>query len=438
MRSFPIRRSASAKPGLRRRNVTIGVLAVSLMILLTDSPAYADTASQVAKLLETGWKTAPDTFALAQEQYEQAKQSNPSDVRIPFAMALVAIKTQHNEQAAKYLKDALINEKPLLPIRRATIWHALNRNDVDSALAAIRDLGRIMSADGAPEDRPDYQESARWLGSVVGFGVEPGGNRFRADELNALDAQLSGDLKGKLLTEYVAGKAAVTKRFNELQEQLTATRQAVIEKNVTQLADSQTENSTALANIVSEHQTAAQLAQQLQDKMIAEGPVLKARGLELSRQWDQIGVHLKVLQDQLKREQSKQYKDQNQILIQNLNFDIKLEEQRVRELKQPIEKEMTELRSRLRANQSKLLAAQQDEQRLAKLEQSRTVKSKQLAKQSASSSSGNSPKSAAIASQLTSISTYVYFNLDQEKKRILATYGQNTVKTEIDSKHAEP
>jgi hypothetical protein len=88
-----VARNPGTKPGpVKVNRLKIGVrLALAALFFL---PAWllaadqTDTSAQVSLLLETGWKNSPGNYAAAQQQYEQAKQAAPADVRVPFAMAL--------------------------------------------------------------------------------------------------------------------------------------------------------------------------------------------------------------------------------------------------------------------------------------------------------------------------------------------------------------
>jgi hypothetical protein len=142
---------------------TISIAACSA--IAAEPPAGAAPAVQ---LLNAGWKASAANYTAAQRQYDQARHDAQQDVRLSFAMALVAVQNHHLPDASKYLDEGLSAGKPLLPIRRTKIWLDVRLNDKVAVKSDTHELASILSADAASASRADYQKSARWLGAVIG------------------------------------------------------------------------------------------------------------------------------------------------------------------------------------------------------------------------------------------------------------------------------
>jgi hypothetical protein len=91
------------------------------------------------QLLQTGRKASAGNYAAAQRQYGQARHDAPQYVRIPFAIALVAVQNHHLPEASKYLEQILSSGKPLLPLRRTRIWLDVRLNDKSSVTSHIQE-----------------------------------------------------------------------------------------------------------------------------------------------------------------------------------------------------------------------------------------------------------------------------------------------------------
>ena len=98
-----------------RRMAMLGVLwaVTSFAADRVVSVAPPRGASATAELLETGWKASSQRYAQAQEIYQRARQAAPGDVRVPYAMSLVAMRNSKLDEAAKYIDEAPPAKKPI-------------------------------------------------------------------------------------------------------------------------------------------------------------------------------------------------------------------------------------------------------------------------------------------------------------------------------------
>ncbi len=330
--------------GLRRIG-RLAMAAISGCALFTSTGRGADTADQVKQMLELGWKASLNTdsmiarsanFKKVQAQYQQAKQVAPTDDRIDYAMALVA--AQNNRPSAeviKYLDSAPTAREPPLYVHRIKAWTVLNGSDTTASITAITDLAHAVKASDSPSSAADSQDTARWIGRVIGYFSGPGKNRLKPEELAALDAEISKSLTGSMAAACSEGQVAVSERYTELKDQLDAAQKTLKEKGDRDRKAQQAQNDAALtqnsADLTNGNLVRDKALQdyQVKQKAAADNRRLKAIGQNLWLQSQGLGATLNDLEDQLKREQQKPSKDQDEKLIKSLNSRIDNEAKRV-------------------------------------------------------------------------------------------------------------
>src|SRR5262249_3500897 len=153
---------------------------------------------------------------------DQLVKASPADVRIPYAMALVAIQNHQWADAAQLLNTALAGGRPLLPIRRTSIWLHLNRKEFEPAQQEMRELSGLLTANPTSATA---QDTARWLGKVIGFYSGPGANRIKAADLDSLVSDLIAKFSGPLLDAFNQGQDETAKSIEDLQTQQATLRE---------------------------------------------------------------------------------------------------------------------------------------------------------------------------------------------------------------------
>ena len=183
-------------------------------------------------------------------------------------MALVAIKRYRLDEASKYIDEALVNEKPLLPIRRVKFWLDLQRKDQAAQKGDVRKLTSILAVNSALAERADYQETARWLGVALGYYSEPGKSQLPAADLEALDAEVSGQLKGPWAKSLTEGRNSVGEQFKKLQANLVDVRKQVKARNEAKRADDRQKNDTDLRDCNGKLRTAQLELARIQNRQL--------------------------------------------------------------------------------------------------------------------------------------------------------------------------
>jgi hypothetical protein len=380
---------------------------IAMTVCAVGSAEPPAGAPPVVQLLNTGWKASAGNYKSAQELYGQARQDAPNDVRIPYAMALVAAQNHHLPEASTYLNEGLSKGKALLPIRRTRIWLDVRLNDKAAAKDDIRELARILSADEVSASRADYQQSARWLGAVVGYYAGAGKNQLTAADLAALDAELSNTLKDPLTAQYAEGKAAVDKQFRELQNQLTAALAQTKAANEAKRIEDRDKNNATLADAVNQRTRAEQELRQYRQEKNADA---------VEYEFNQVNRQLKLLKAQYDR----------LLEWESLTDDKKAD-------KSPGNAAEDDLRSAINAVQGHLGEVRRsvqeiregsqhfvnDADRARKIAIQLTNRKRQLDHPA----SAYDDATRELEAKVKSINTYAGIDLEEEKARILATYG---------------
>ena len=393
--------------------------AIWLTILATARCASAGdpspTAAQIRQLFDAGWKPSQAAYTAAQEHYDQAKRLAPGDERVSFAMALVAVQNHRPADASKYLGEAVSNGRSLLPILRARIWLDVVRRDTDSAKTDIRDLARQLSADNLSANRADNLESAHWLGIVLGYYSGPGKTQISHTDQVSLDAEVSAQLKGPLATSFAAGRNAFDERFKKLQTELAEARKEVKATNEAKLPDERQQIETAIRDCYDKRRRASRDVENIRNGE-DNVPVLEM--------YNSIQQQLKELKNDRDFWESRSHrggglKGENTDKSDSRADDAKYNLDETNRKGRAVEDRLSALAPQMQKIQAQLAPLLEIIQQQESLLQSLKKKQKQLAQPA----SENDDATRALDAAAKSFTTYAGIDLDQEKKRILESYG---------------
>jgi hypothetical protein len=398
---------------LRRYSLRTSLLAVVVTVWLPNAESADqanDTATQVKRILEIGWNASIDNYSAAQALFTQAKHDAPGDVRVDFAMALVSLQNHNLEDASIHLSDVLPTDKSLLPIRRVQVWVLINRhNEAPAAKAAIMNLARTLKTSSSSTNPEAAVETAHWLGRVVGYYSGPGSDLLKPDELAALDTEVSSGLEGAQAQAYSDGKAVVATMYKQLRQKLVEERSSVKEDNESKLAIDFNQNAAASRIVSREKNDANVFLQQVIQKVAQGNPALNAQRSMLEKDLSNTKAEKKRLE-----------KDDDK---GNNRREIDQDEEKIKQL----EKELTPVMNKLRANEADLNAADQTVRRLSKTEDDLSAKHRELEKKLEKPVPDKDSTTAAVEQKLKSVTTYVGLNLPRERLRILDSFRDHQV-----------
>jgi chromosome segregation ATPase len=382
------------------------------------SPAPA--ANATAELLETGWKASSQRYAQAQDIYQRARQSAPGDVRVPFAMSLVAMRNSKLDEAAKYIDEALPSEKTNFPIRRVEFWIDVQRKDKDAQKSHLRKLAEILVADKLAAERDSYQETSHWLGSVMGYYAftETGRSLLPVADRQSLAAYISGLLSGSLATRFDAGKNSVEELSKTLENQLDAARQQSKDKNEAQRDVDRQKNEALLSDAYQQLAKATNALAQFQQQSGIDKLENEQRSLQ--RQLNELNDRSKRLQNLIKNhdqeEDRRAQKDRN--YRKQTDYADRNDLDQVNRMGSNALGRQREIGGQLPALQNERKRLSDEVNRQNDLLKRLTSIQNNLAK----APSAADGASASLQGRMRMFTTYVAMDLEQEKQRILATY----------------
>lgn len=404
---------------------TIGRFAVLAMTMVglcrhaaADGPLSA--ADEAPQILDLGWKGSA-SFDEARQHYESGKAIAPGDVRLPYAMALVAIRNHESKLAGEYLTEALAGGKPVLPIRRAKIWLDVSQRNKEAAANDLDELVQKLAA--ADASQADTLETAQWLGRMIGFLGGPGQAQISQVDFEKLTAEIADKLKGTLGDAVQAGIKQSADQYAQFQQQMIQAGQDAKQRNEKKLADSREQNSAALEDASKKRSSAQEVYNKLQETYQKEATAKQNQLDADQREFNRLNSVINLLQAEYQnalyvQQQSNQAPMQNSI---NNNYINQLNNQlnQATSSQKKLDDEAKDIKAWFRRMDTESRTASRELKKYQTLEDGLTRKASDLQKATAT---GNDASTAALESRMNSLNTYAGLDLEQEKRLILRTY----------------
>lgn len=174
---------------------------------IEDAFERAEYIAAVRDMLEIGLGKTSDRDKKAREHYERALALCDSDPRLFYGLALIVHPLQHEEA-----KKLLLRTMNQCAFNHPGAWRllihqqlkrSLDKNFLQGLLSFARRLEDV--SDPWP-DEAAKSEFALFLGQVVGFLQGPGGTKALAAEIAALDTKMLEVLPEAFREAYVSGK----------------------------------------------------------------------------------------------------------------------------------------------------------------------------------------------------------------------------------------
>jgi hypothetical protein len=369
---------------MKRHWLILGVIAVTAYAAAALAETN-DIPRQLAELLDGATKVPPDSFLAAQAQYESLNQAAPTDFRVEYTMALVAVQRHYLTEAASYLDKITTDSQLDRSIRRLKALVHLVRGEQTAAQSGMRDLAVSLRSDSSA----GANDAAKWLGEVVGYYAGPGADKITVADLTALESDLKAKLPDALALSFNSGKLATADLFQQLQKDQAAARIEAKAKLADKRQHDQDQNDKALAEITQKREAAekavADYQQQNNGKVGSDNQINRLK------------------QDVVRQQQ----------MEGSLNPQTRL--RATQKLNQD-QQQLQQLGGGTGANSGKLSSLQAEVAKLKKTEQALTAKKAELEKRL----STNTPTS--LDGKLDAVLTYAGIDLEQEKQSILASY----------------
>lgn len=442
--SEPWGRSVRRLSGCRWRLVPLVLAACPIAAAWAQDAAARNPqayATEVALLLDSGWGESFRSLEPAAAYYRRARQIAPSDPRAIYAYALVQIKHGRYTDALKLL-DELQGLTPDDPAAwQARVWLRVLTRQYSAALVDLERFAAVIPPDprSGGAEQP-WLDAALYLGKMCAFLSGPLRDTVNQERLAEVRERIQAVMTGARQARFDEGYAAVDRQFTELwlkgeqtQEQAqqveaqqkaedaarlaaeqaaVATARSALEK---QAADARARRDAELKRLEGQH---AELAQTLAD-LEAQLAVYVTRIADLD-------VQILRLHDLADASEDPGLRLRYQLDADRLTR-IRLDEQRRAAV---VESQLVRQRAALASvlAQQRAVAAQfqagldrlvREAVLLGRNE--KRIRNEQ--REAAQPATGNTGQVRAMQAQAMSLRTYLPFPLEEEKQRLLASFG---------------
>jgi hypothetical protein len=346
----------------------------------------ADLSGRATALFDTWDKPSESNYQDARRQFAELENIAPSDSRIPYAMALIAVQNHRMSDASALLEEANAGGKGRMSMRQAQIWVNAARNDFPNVARELRSLASDLKSDQKSANSA-AATTAEWMGRMVGFLSGPGSEGIKPSDVASLEADVKSKLPALLSAAFDSGKDAAASRFRELTEQQTKAREEAKTQNAQKRDQEKKQNDAALADATKRREAAEHAVDDYQKQVV------------------------KDMETDTKQ-------------VKKLEKDAVQKEHQLYRHGRAMEKAGADGANargiNAAANQEvgKLQSLQNEVKRLRLLERGLTLKSDELAKPLS-----DKPPTA-IDGKITSMSSYADFDLDAEKGALLSSFSK--------------
>ncbi len=407
------------------------VLALPIVTALLAPLAYpsvvrgSELGTGISRLFDLGTKNTPPALAATKSQYEQLKRGNPKDRRIDYAYGVVLLNQHKYRDALPLLSRYLETGGADLNAYRAKIWAQLQDRKYADALDEMVALGKRLHRDPNAQIETSCAETARFIGAVFAYLELARPGTVETASASKRRTAVLAQLSDRYSPAFDEGRNQVAARLGELQR----TQKAAKEKLAAVIEDRQQLEKTALAEdrgkIAVQQEAMQSNAEQLRE---AERELIVINNQLASLRGDRtrVGAQIVTIQTQLLEMQ------QQAITANRPVADIGLQAQaRGLSLSMAgLNKQAFDMDRRILALQNRAAAlmgkGQQEAQTLAqrdavvqKAAKHAKAVEKKLAREEAAPPKAST---AVLTSQMTSLSTYLPFPYEQEKKRVLGWF----------------
>lgn len=173
--------------------------------------------STMRKMLDDDWESSAIRVPLLQPRIDDISRKCPTDPRIPYGWGLFLVKHGQQDKALTQFDDAVIRSPKFLAAQKAVVWFRLDRGDHGLAGKHLAAVVSALCED--PEKYPSEvqrQETARWLGRVVGY-LEGPVTKAPPTLLADLQLQITKRLSAEQQSLVDGGRASALDYWEELQ-----------------------------------------------------------------------------------------------------------------------------------------------------------------------------------------------------------------------------
>ena len=426
----------------RNFSLTLRVFRIGFVLWAACSASYSLQGSElhtgISRLFESGAKNTPPALAAAKSQYEDLKRRYPMDTRIDYAYGLVLVNQHKYRDAVPFLSHFLATGRPEPGDFHSKIWAQLQDRRFADALNEAVALSRRFSGDPSASGGAQFDDSARFMGAVFGYLDLARPSSIDAGLKAKRRADISKLLGSKFAPSFDEGRNSVARRLAELQIE----RKSAIDNLAAAAQKKETEDKSALGEDLGtvEVQRAAMQsgAEQLQ-QVEREFELICNQLASLQADRTRLGAQIITIQAQLTQISNPNNSTisvnpttgQSQIFGNNaISSAAYAQAAALSRTLVALNKQAFDLDRRMLALQQRAAAlsekGHQEAQSLAQRDAvvQQTERHAKVIERKLRREEAAKPKASTVGltSQMTSLSTYLPFPYEQEKKRVLGWF----------------
>lgn len=421
---------------VRRLLVLAGLALVSAGSSAAANEAI--TKAGIVKMLEVGWSVTPSARAAADAQYIELQGTAAGDVRLLTASSLVLLQQRRYEEAGKRLDELLAQDPKNILGLRARCWLAATLKSYGGSMVLAEKLRAALPAESTQDPVGDAvaREQLAFLGRLCGYLSGPVADNVEQESRKALEKTIVTGLSEDRKAVFEMARDGVTQKFFELTDtkietEKKNTEERKIEANQTlqdvettrkEIDDRAKQLEDSANKIQAEWNEELAEIMKLDRPLVAELARLQARADILNRDIASYQFQINGLEGRLARERDPVIRGQIRRDIDNLAFfatRVSNDLAGVNRAGQAVESQRAALAARTAKAQAnfggQLDRINKELVALGKREKRADYEEKKAKRPV----SGSSTKTVALSSQVTALSTYDKFPLEQAKQRLL-------------------
>jgi len=300
------------------------------------APSYGEAdagelKAGVAKLLDLADMPRPNLDD-AKPLYAELKSAFPRDIRVPYAVALVAAQRRRYADAVEYVDAALRLNENVLVLRRARLWLLMTQREHLKAVDEVLTVSKLLADER--QDQATRLETARLVGATLAF-VEQLGNKQASAQVAPTMRNLEQQLDSNMLKAIQAGSEVTGEQIAQGQQEIAeSTEQAKLDelqrrqRKAGELADEQRASEIALVELRPQaDDLIAQMKQELQSVESELAPLdfefnqLSREAASVESTIRSINTQIAILQSRLASTEDQFERDRLLRRIQRLRFE---------------------------------------------------------------------------------------------------------------------
>lgn len=416
--------------------------AVTFLCLAASAATQANEVvlkAGINRMLQEGWNVTPTARAAADAQYIELSALAPGDPRLLTASALVLLQQRRYEEAGKRLDELLAQDEDNLLALRAKCWLAATLKSYGSALVVAEKLRAALPAESTQDPAGDVVagDHLAFLGRICGFLSGPVADQVDQVARKQLEKTILTGLSEGRKRIFEEARDSVSQKYFELtdtkldtEKQNTEDRKVEAEQKLQDVEATRKEIEERVNELEARgNKLQKELNDELAEIAKLDRPLqvelarLQARADLISRDVGSYQIQIDRLSLQLAREENPNIRAAIRRDIDTLSFQanrVAGELAAVNRQGQNVQSQRAALAVRAQQTQNnfggQLDRINKELVSLGKKERRADYEEKKAKKPV----TGSSTKTIAISSQVTALSTYDKFPLEQARQRLLA------------------